>query len=227
MADLIVSRDPQRRSTAMSMLGIGIVAFAYMTLTRPWYAMLIEAPSITVPGTFESTGAVRASAFMNAYSLTQPGTAMSHTGPVAALGSIAGMPTPVVLLAITAIGIIAAAVLRNALFALLAFGFAYFARMSVLNARALVENPTYGGEFMAPQQGLAMFSFAIILLTALSALVGIQVAIANRAARQARRASGENIPGVFDLLYSVHQGALTRAAQRFESQQNRQSGTTQ
>jgi|Laugresubdmm15sn_1035100.scaffolds.fasta_scaffold63455_1 hypothetical protein len=221
MADINVTRDPQRRSAAMSMLSIGIVVFAYISLARPWYAMLIESPGVTVPGTFETTGAVRASAFFNAFDLTQSGTAMTHTGPVAALGSIAGMPTPVVLLALAASAIIATAVLRNGLFALVAFTLVYYARMLVATSRSLVENPMYGGEYMAPQTGLAWFSFAIVLLIALCALVGIQVATANRRSRQQRRAAGESVPGLFDILYSAHQGALARASQRYQENQSR------
>ena len=219
MADVNVTRDPQRRTIAMSMLGIGIVAFAYMSLAAPWYAMLIEASSITVPGTFETTGAVRASATFNAYALTAHGTAMSHTGPVNALHSIAGMPSPVVMLAVAALAVIASAVLRNALFAVGAFALLYYARMTVASTRALVENPMYGGDYMIPQTGLAWFSFTILFLIALTLLVGVQVAVVNRQDRQARRAAGENIPGVMDVFYAVHQGALARTAQRFESSQ--------
>jgi ABC-type multidrug transport system permease subunit len=220
MADVKVIRDPERRTLAMSLLGVAIVVLAYFSLTAPWYAMLIEASSITVPGTFESTGAVRATASFNAFELTQQGTAMSHTGVVAALHSIAGMPTPVVMLAIASIALVASAVLHNALFAIISFALVYYARMTVTSARSLVENPMYGGEYMIPQKGLAWFSFAILFLIALTILVGMQVAITNFKVRQSRRASGENIPGVMDVLYSVHQGALARAAQRFETSRN-------
>jgi len=221
MVDQFVTRDPQRRSVAMSILSIGIVVFAYIALSRPWYAMLIEVPGITVPGTFETTGAVRASGFFNAFDLAQPGTAMTHNGSVAAIDSIAGMPTLVLLLALSSLLIIATAVLRNGFFALIAFSLAYYSRMLVSTTRSLVENPTYGGEYMSPQTGLAWFSFAIILLIALCALIGIQVASSNRRSRNSRRLAGESVPGLLDVVYSAHQGALARAAQRYQDNQVR------
>lgn len=217
MADVRVIRNPERRTIAMSLLSIAIIVLAYLSLYAPWYALLIEASSVTVPGTFESTGAVRATAFYNAFELTEQGTAMSHTGVVAALHSIAGMPTPVVILAIASVALIASAVLQNALFAIISFALIYYARMTVASTRSLVENPMFGGEYMIPQKGLAWFSFAILFLIALTLLVGMQVAITNFKVRQSRRASGENIPGVMDVLYSVHQGALARAAHRYET----------
>lgn len=219
MTTLTVARTPHRRATAMSLVGFAVLAWAYASLARPWYKMVISAPAATLPGSLNTTGAIRAESVLNAYTLTAEGTAMTPAGPVAAMRQIGGLPTVMVMLLLVAVLLVATAVLRNGLFAVAAAAVVVYTRNQLGLTRSLVENPVYGGQYMSPEAGLYHFNLAVLVLVGLTVLIGAQVAYANRSERQLRRAAGEDVPGVLDTLYSVHRGALTRAAQRAEARE--------
>ncbi len=212
-----VIRGPHRRAVAISFLSVAAAALAYASLRQIWYVFSFDAPSMTLPGTFVKTGALHATATYDAFALTVQGTATGVHGPTAALGTIAGMPSMMVYLIGACALMVGAAALRSTVLALIAFVVANLARIGVEGMRALVENPSFGGNYMFPSRGLAWFTFAVMAMMALSLLTAVQVLFINRTEKAIRRAQGEQFPSVFESLTSLYAGSVSRFAKLNEN----------
>ncbi len=212
-----IIRGPHRRAVAISFLSVAVAGLAYASLRQIWYVFSFSTPSMTVPGTFVKTGAIHANATYDAFGLTAAGTATGVHGPTAALGNIAGMPTPMVYLLGSAVLVLAAAALRSTVLALVGFVVANLARLGIDAMRAVVENPTFGGSYMFPTRGLAWFTFAFMAMMALSLLTAVQVVFINRTERAIRRARGEMFPSVFESITTLYTGAFSRLSRMNEA----------
>ena len=206
------TRTPHRRAGAIALLTVPVAMLAYASLTTVWYTFNIQAPQLTVPGSFTKTGQIAATQTYTAFSLTQAGTATGPTGPFAALPSVSGMPTIMVFLIAAALLAFAATTMRNSLFAIGGAIAANFAKSNFEAMRALVENPMFGGNYMTTGPGLERFELASMSMIALCATVGIQVFLANRAERKLKQAAGDASPSTLEQIYSFYVGAVKRSS---------------
>lgn len=215
-----VVRGPHRRAVSISALS-GVVAFvAYNTLQSAWYLFTLSTDSLTLPKGFIKAGSVYATASYDAFSLTAPGTANGPMGPQAALGAIEGMPTPMVWLFGACIAVFFGALVRSTPIALLGIICANMARSAIETMRVNVENPSYGGLYMHPTQGLATFSLTTLLMIAVCLLVTVQVFATNRSERAARRLAGEHVPSMFEHLSVFQNSVASRAARAAETREH-------
>jgi hypothetical protein len=207
------TRTPRKRGILTSLLTLLAVGYGYSSLNQTWYYLEMVIPNITMPGVERlQTGAVEAKTELTAYTLTLDGTAMSFKGPQAALDSVGGMPVIMILLATICLLVIASAFFQNALFAFAGVILGMYTHNVINNMQTLVENPLYGGSYMQAGPGVEQFTFSLYSIIASGMLVGLYVALNNRKKRQE---SGEG--GVLSTIYSVHQGALAKAASRVEN----------
>lgn len=213
--DTVTKRTPRRRGVLTSLLTLLAVGFGYVSLNKTWYFMTISVPNITLPGIERfQTGYAEASAELTAFTLTMQGTAMTYKGPQAALASIAGMPTIMLLLTLGSILIITSAFFQNSLFAVVSVILGIYTRNIVNSMQTVVENPMYGGEYMQQGPGIEQFMFSLYGMISSGVLVALYVALNNHRRRKEGNDSGGSL---LDTIYSVHQGALARAASRLDN----------
>lgn len=212
------TRNPRKRGILTSLLTLLAVGYGYMSLNQTWYYLEMNIPNITMPGIERiQTGVVEAKTQLTAYTLTLDGTAMSFKGPQPALDAISGMPTIMLLLTVCSILIIASAFFQNSLFAIAGVILGIYTRNVVSNMQNLVENPLYGGSYMQAGPGIEQYMFSLYSVIASGLLVGLYVALNNHKKRKENKENGSDTGGVLGAIYSVHQGALARAASRVEN----------
>ena len=212
--DTVTERTPRRRGILTSFLTLIAVGYGYVSLNKTWYYLTISVPNITLPGIERiQTGEAFASSELTAFTLTMQGTAMTYKGPQAALSALAGMPTIMILLALCSVLIIFSAFFQNSLFAIASVILGIYTRNIVDSMQSIVENPMYGGQYMQQGPGVDQFMFSLYGMISSGILVAIYVALNNHRKRKENKDGGGSL---LDTIYSVHQGALARAASRVD-----------
>lgn len=211
-ADDTPQDDPRRRATlrAKRLLWFApvyvVVAAALLwSAGQPWYELQLAEVETRSDASVPAEISARADV-TGAELVAQPHT--SHRCPVP--DGTAGVPTGVAVGAAAALVGAAAALSRSVLLSAASGGLAVLAFRQLGALRASVEVPECGGAWMATQHGVAAATAAVVVAVALAIPLAWQTASASRAERAARRAEGDDTPGILDLVGRMVSNTVNR-----------------
>lgn len=204
-------RTTQQRLTAMAILLGAVAAYAFYTQTLPWYHFSFSADVVTAE-TYETVEGVVAERDILGSELA---TLELATGPMQVEMPVGpmGLLMPVAWLFAGAIAGLATAFLRNGFFSLAGGVAFYMSYTSLSTVREAMENPSYGGDYNTPAEGMSQFTLALFFSLLLVLMIGFQAVVVNRRIKAERRAAGEEIPPtIIETIGSLKLASVARVA---------------